>query len=869
MNWHNLSSDEVLHILNVNNKRGLNLDQISQRKKQYGENELTEEKSKSLLRRFFHQFKDITIIILIIAAFVSLVIALIEKEATDFAEPVLILVIVILNAVMGLVQEQKAQKALDALKQLSSPHVMVKRDNREFLIESHEIVPGDIFFFEAGTLIPCDARLIMCESVLVDESPLTGESVPVEKDEHLIIEATAPLGDRKNMVYSGCAVVHGRGTAVATQIGMHTEIGLIASLLHSTKETKTPLQHTLSSLGKVLAFSAILTVIVIFIIGSMNKIPFTEMLMIAVSLAVSAIPEGLPAIVTIVLSLGVVRMAKKNAIIRNLSAVETLGRASIICSDKTGTLTQNKMSVTTLYIDGDKELSLSEEVEGEKGLQLLKFATLCCDATVSIDQDILKTYGDPTEIAIVMACFKKGIYKKDLEKKYNRVGEIPFDSRRKLMSTIHTDGDKKLVIVKGALDSLLPRLIEGDSEKALTFNTLMGSKALRVLAVAYRYIEEEIEYDSEHIETELHFLGLIGMIDPPRKEVFDAVATCKSAGIRPVMITGDHLVTAKAIASELKILEGGATVLTGEDLKKLDDVDLTKKVTEVSVYARVSPEDKIRIIRAWQRNNHIVAMTGDGVNDAPALKSADIGCAMGISGTDVAKQASDMTLSDDNFATIVEAIKEGRVMYDNIKKAVFFLIGTNIGELIAVFAAMLLFHVSPFISLQLLMINLVTDSFPAVALGMEKGDDDVMRRTPLKKGESLFAHHGALKVIAMGIMFALLTLVAFTIGRSVSLSHGRTMAFFVLSISQVFHAFPMRSHSSLFSIGPFSNSSLNKAALTSLSIIAIITFISPLTRAFGMIRLPVSYYFIALALASIPLFVMEMSKVIVKNMGKS
>lgn len=865
MDWHNLSVEEVIHLLNVDRKRGLNLDQFAQRKKQYGENELSDDEKKSLLARFFHQFKDVTIIILIVAAVVSFIIALLEKEATNFLEPILILVIVVLNAVMGLVQEQKAQKALLALKNLSSPHIRVKRDNREFMIESKEIVPGDIFFVEAGTLIPCDARIIESKSMLVDESPLTGESVPVEKDEALILSASAPLGDRKNMIYSGCAVVHGRGMAIATQIGMHTEMGRIASLLKNTKSTQTPLQKTLSSLGIVLAVSAIITVIVVFIIGLVHAIEFTTMLMIAVSLAVSAIPEGLPAIVTIVLSLGVQRMAKKNAIIRNLSAVETLGRASIICSDKTGTLTQNKMSVTTLFIEGEDDVTLSEERRDEKGLELISYGTLCCDASVTIEGDSLVTRGDPTEIAIVMAAFKKGIYKKDLENEYKRVGEIPFDSVRKLMSTLHEDGDKRLVIVKGALDALIPLCAKGDTQKALKINAQMGMNALRVIGVAYRYVDENIPIDSIHIEKDLYFLGLIGMMDPPRKEVFDAVAMCKSAGIRPIMITGDHMVTARAIATELHILEHGDELLTGADLKTLDDVDLTHKVKDVSVYARVSPEDKIRIVRAWQRNNKIVAMTGDGVNDAPALKSADIGCAMGITGTDVAKQASDMTLSDDNFATIVEAIKEGRVMYDNIKKTVFFLIGTNVGELIAVFVAMILFHVSPFISLQLLMINLVTDSFPAIAIGMEKGEKDVMKRTPKPKNESLFARHGATKVLLMGSMFAILTLIAFVIGQRESLSGGRTVAFIVLALSQVIHAYNMRSNYSLFSIGVFSNASLNKAAITSTLIICLLIFISPFAAAFGMTLLPFYYYLIALGLALVPLFVMEGAKFIVKE----
>jgi Ca2+-transporting ATPase len=868
MDWHTLPALEVLRLLSVTKERGLSTDQIEQRKKQYGNNELVEERQTSLLQKFFNQFKDITIIILIVAAFFSFMIALLEQDSKEFVEPVLILVIVVLNAIMGVSQEQKAQKALEALKKLSSPHIHVLRDNKEIVIESKDIVPGDLFYFESGTLIPCDGRIVESHSLLVDESPLTGESVPVEKDVEASCEQKAPLGDRINMVFAGCAVVRGRGMAVATQIGMHTEMGTIASLLNSTKQTKTPLQQTLSSLGKILAISAIVTVIVIFIIGIINSIPIKEMMMIAISLAVSAIPEGLPAIVTIVLSLGVQRMSKKNAIIRHLPAVETLGRASIICTDKTGTLTQNNMSVTTLYLEGQKSSSMLSRSSGDATNLLLSYATLCSDATAEMKEGKLSSIGDPTEVALVVASLQKGITKDSLLERYPRIGEIPFDSNRKRMSTIHNDEGRTLVIVKGAVDQLIPLCSDGDSEKVLEINKEMGSNALRVLAIAYRYLDDnEKDWSVEKVEHSLHFLGLLGMIDPPRKEAFEAVAMCRSAGIRPIMITGDHIVTARAIAKELQILQPGDEVMSGEQLSSLSDEQLKQKVTSISVYARVSPEDKIRIVQAWQNEGMVVAMTGDGVNDAPALKSADIGCAMGITGTDVAKSASDMTLSDDNFATIVEAIKEGRIMYDNIKKTVFFLIGTNIGELITVFSAMLIWHMSPFISLQLLWINLVTDSFPSIALGMEKGEKDVMERLPKKKGESLFAHHGAIKVIAMGIMFALLTLVAFSLGNSITgnIRGGRTLAFITLALSQVIHAFNMRSSNSLFSIGVFSNRALNRASLLSIMLIAIVVAIPAIATSFGMMIVSIPLYLLSVALSFVSVVVMEVSKFIVRK----
>ena len=866
MDWYTLEALEALRFLSVDMKRGLSSDQIEQRKKQYGDNVLTEQQPKTLLQKFFDQFKDITIIILICAALLSFLIALIEGSTGEFVEPVLILAIVIVNAVMGVIQQQRAQKALDALKKLSSPHVHVLRENREVIIESKDIVPGDIFFFESGTLIPCDGRIIESHSLRIDESPLTGESVPVEKHHESVVEKNAPLGDRVNMVYSGCAVVRGRGMAVATQIGMHTEMGTIADLLNRTEQTTTPLQNTLSSLGRILAVSAIATVIVIFIIGVANAIELKEMMMIAISLAVSAIPEGLPAIVTIVLSLGVQRMSKKNAIIRHLPAVETLGRASIICTDKTGTLTQNRMKVTAICLEGEKKYSELDKRDDSAVKRLLTYSALCTDATVTIEEGKIHSIGDPTEVALVSAALEKDIEKDSLLNRYPRIDEIPFDSERKRMTTIHRDGDRILAIVKGAVDQILPRCVAGDYGSVEAVNRDMGSNALRVLAVAYRYIESEAsQWSVKEVEHSLHFAGLVGMIDPPRKEVFDAVALCKDAGIRPVMITGDHIVTARAIAKELQLLGSGDTVLSGEQLSAMSKQDLEDIVGDVSVYARVSPQDKIRIVQAWQKRGKVVAMTGDGVNDAPALKSADIGCAMGITGTDVAKSASDMTLSDDNFATIVEAVREGRIMFDNIKKTVFFLIGTNIGELITVFSAMIFWHLSPFVSLQLLWINLVTDSFPSIALGMEKGDVDVMKRAPREKNESLFASRGAVKVVAMGIMFACLTLFAFHLGNTFtgSVRGGRTLAFITLALSQVIHSFNMRSTRSVFSIGIFSNRALNRAALLSISLIAAVTAIPAVAQSFGMMMLPVKQYLIAAGLSCVPLVVMELSKLFI------
>ena len=841
---------------------GLTSQQVETQKSLYGANKLREKKKKTNVQRFFDQFKDAMIIILLIAAVISFVVACVEQNPKEFFEPVLILLIVVLNAVMGVMQESKAEKALDALKSMSAPHARVIRDGEEKVIDASELVPGDIIRLEAGDFIPADARLLRSVSLKSEESALTGESVPSEKDASVIIDENAPLGDRTNMVFSGCSVTYGTATAIVTATGMDTDMGKIANLLDNEEEGQTPLQQKLTQLGKMLGALAIACCAVIFVVGISNGIPALEIFMTAVSLAVSAIPEGLPAIVTIVLSIGVQRMVKRNAIIRRLPAVETLGSASVICSDKTGTLTQNRMTLVKAYLDGADELEqiTNENSDGVK--KLLQYGTLCCDGSVVFDGAQEQHIGDPTETAIVLAAHKNGMPKDSLNKVYPRMGEIPFDSDRKLMTTINRIDGKNVVIVKGAFDVMASRCIAGDLEKAKQWTESMSRDALRVLAVGYKEIENiPGNPTSEELENGLTFMGLVGMIDPPRPEAKDAVAICRKAGIKPVMITGDHVVTASAIAKELGILLEGDRAITGAELDAMTDTELDAQVEQISVYARVSPENKIRIVKAWQRKGQVVSMTGDGVNDAPALKAADIGCAMGITGTDVAKGAADMTLTDDNFATIVDAVREGRGIYANIKKVVGFLLGTNIGEVITVFVAMLLWHKTPLLSMQLLMINLVTDSLPAIALGMEAVESDIMDRKPKTKNEGLFAHGFGVRIVLQGVMFGLLSLIAFRVGelQTGCLEGGQTLAFMVLALSQVVQAFNMRSEHSLFKIGVFPTPTLNKAALASTALVALVLF-TPVRTIFGLVSLTGSQYLIGLGLALVPIVVMELSK---------
>ncbi len=862
MNPYCQNNDELLKELSVDPKKGLDSQEVSIRLDRYGQNKLKEKKKKTTLQRFFDQFKDAMILILIAAAIVSFVVVCVEQNWGELFEPALILLIVILNAIMGVYQEGKAEKALDALKNMSAPHARVIRDGKESIIDASQLVPGDIIKLEAGDFVPADAKLIHSAGLKSEESALTGESVPSEKDYLAEVKEGAPLGDRQNMVYSGCSITYGTATAVVTATGMDTEMGKIAGLLDNEEDTQTPLQQKLAQLGKYLGIMALAACAVIFVVGLVSGTPVLEIFMTAVSLAVSAIPEGLPAIVTIVLSIGVQRMVRKNALIRKLPAVETLGSASVICSDKTGTLTQNRMTLTKAYADGDSDTELISSSNSEKIRKLLMYGTLCCDGSVVFEDDEEKHLGDPTETAIIVAAHKNGMEQGDLGEKYPRLAEIPFDSDRKLMSTVNRIDGKIVVIVKGAFDVMAKRCISGDLDAAKQMTESMSRDALRVLAIAYKEIDALPEQiTSEELENGLHFMGLVGMIDPPRPEAKQAVALCRRAGIKPVMITGDHVVTASAIAKELGILLDTDKAITGAELDAMSDEELDKQVENIAVYARVSPENKIRIVKAWQRKGQVVSMTGDGVNDAPALKAADIGCAMGITGTDVAKGAADMTLTDDNFATIVDAVKEGRGIYANIKKVVGFLLGTNIGEVLTVFFAMVLWQKTPLLSMQLLWINLVTDSLPAISLGMEAVEDDVMDHKPKPKNEGIFAKGLGVKVVLQGVMFAIITLVGFVIGEKVTgtIEGGQTMAFTVLSLTQVLQAYNMRSDHSIFKIGVFTNHKLNWSSLISVLLVALVLF-TPVRIAFGLVLLEPWLYLVALGLIVAPTIVMELSK---------
>lgn len=853
MQSHNADAQTICGALNTSADSGLSQKEAQLRLDQHGPNKLAEKKRKPLLARFFDQFKDVMILILLAAAAVSFIVAVNGHDPSEFFEPLLIVLIVVLNAVMGMVQESKAEAALEALENMSAPHARVLREGKELSIDAWRLVPGDIILLEAGDYVPADARLIQSASLQCEESALTGESVPVQKNANEVVPEDAPLGDRINQVYSGCSVTYGRGKAVVTQTGMNTQMGRIANLIRGEKDARTPLQMKLASMGKALGFVALGACAVIFIIGLIDGMPVLDIFMTSVSLAVSAIPEGLPAIVTIVLSLGVTRMAKRNAIIRRLPAVETLGSATVICSDKTGTLTQNRMTVTRLT-----PFNVAEN-------ELLRLSTLCCDGTVSIENGRETHLGDPTETAIVMAALKAGITKEELNRLYPRAAEVPFDSERKRMSVAVKDGDGYTVVVKGGVDTVLPCCVDAPENAQLEAEG-MSRDALRVLAVAVKRVSQVSEEPApEELESGLTFIGLIGMIDPPRQEAKDAVALCRGAGIKPVMITGDHVSTASAIARELGILVDGDEAITGVELAAMSEEDLIKHVESTAVYARVSPEDKIRIVKAWQARGAIVSMTGDGVNDAPALKAADIGCAMGITGTDVAKGASDMILTDDNFATIVEAVKEGRGIYANIKKAVGFLLGTNIGEVVAVFAAILLWKVTPLLSMQLLWINLITDSLPAIALGLEKVDEDMMSVPPRPKDEGVFANGLGIKILLLGAFFGALTLIAFRIGIDATgaLAGGQTMAFMVLGLSQVAHSLNMRSDSSLFRTGFFTNRYLTGAVALSFLLTALLLFVAPLRTAFGLIALPAELYWIGLLMCLTPIAVMEIAKLII------
>ena len=790
--WHTKNVDEIVKYYKTDKHNGITEEEVQKRIKEYGENKLADKKKESLFIKFIKQFNDFMIIILIIASIISAVVSKLDGSG-DYIDSVIIIAIVVLNSIMGLVQEAKAEKSLEALKSMTAPFAKVRRNGNIVSVEATNVVPGDIIILEAGNYVPADARLISSSNLKVEESSLTGENVPVIKDENAYLKENIPIGDMVNMVFSSTIVVNGHGEAIVTETGMNTKVGKIANMIIEDEAPETPIQKKLSEVGKILGIVCLVICLLIFVIGIFKQIPPVEMFMTSVGLAVAAIPEGLPAIVTIMLSIGVTKMAKKNSIIRKLPAVETLGGSSVICSDKTGTLTQNKMQVTKIFGLGANEK------------QILSYASMCTDSEIETKESKQIVVGEPTETAIVEAALKNGINKFSEYRNKNRISDIPFDSNRKMMTTIHKDNDKFLNITKGAPDVLLKRCtkyFDGIQELELTRtvidkvykqNESMASKALRVIAVAYKNTNM-----IEKTEENLVFLGLIGIIDPPREGVKEAVETCRRAGIKTVMITGDHLTTAKAIAKELGILKSNDLAITGEELERIPQNIFERDIMKYSVFARVSPEDKV-IVKAFQSTGAVVAMTGDGVNDSPALKNADIGVAMGKNGTDVAKNAADMVLADDNFVTIVEAVKQGRNIYDNIKKAIHFLIATNIGEIVTIFLGLILGLKSPLLAIQLLWINLVTDSLPAIALGLEPPDKDIMNKKPRNPKKGIFSDGLWSKIVVEGMMIGMLTLLAFSIGNKFyGIDVARTMAFVALGMLELVHSFNIKSEESIF-----------------------------------------------------------------------
>ena len=873
MIWHSAPLKDALKQLGTDESFGLARDEAERRLNEVGPNRLKEGGRTTVLQKFAEQFKDFMVIILVIAAVISFVTGYIESGKPELVEPIIIISIVVLNAVLGVFQESRAEAALDALKNMSAPNAKVVRNGVVTVIPSADLVPGDVINLEAGDFIPADGRIISASSLRCDEASLTGESVPSEKYPTDDLTDIATIGDRHNMVYSGCAVSYGYGKVVITQTAMNTEMGKIASILENTEDTITPLKLKLAQLGKMLGILALVICAIIFVVGTIEAIvdqheivpSLIENFMVAVSLAVAAIPEGLPAIVTIVLALGVKRMVKKNAIIRQLPAVETLGSATYICSDKTGTLTQNVMTLVEVF-DGSEMKKLGEEL-GKTAQQAIIWGTLCCDATVEeVDGKTIRI-GDPTETAIVEAAAKYcGHTKKETDSLFPRMGDIPFDSDRKLMTTINMIDGKPYAIVKGAPDILLSRCVTGNIEAASNANEEMAQKALRVLAVATKPLDDiPSNPTSAELEYGLNFVGLLGMIDPPRVEAGEAVTVCSKAGISTVMITGDHLTTAVAIAKNLGIMKEGKKAIAGADLANISDKELHDTVEDYAVYARVSPSDKIRIVQALQGRGHVVAMTGDGVNDAPALKAADIGCAMGITGSDVAKGAASMVLTDDNFATIVAAVEQGRGIYDNIRKAVHFLISCNLGEIITVFVSMILFRVSPLLPIQLLWINLVTDSAPALALGMEPAEKDVMSRKPRRKDESIFAGGLGISVIWQGIMFGALTVLAFFIGSGGDPADptriGHTMAFAVLAFAQIVHSLNIHSKRSIFVDGLHRNPPLILATLFSAGLMLLV-LMTPMSELFKVVIMNADQWKIVALLALSPLVICELVKLV-------
>lgn len=857
--WHTLDLTEVVRKLRSNINYGITNEEAKIRLEKYGKNKIEGKKKESFFIKFIKQFNDIMIIILIISALVSAIVTKIEG-AGDYLDSIIIISIVGLNALMGALQESKAEKSIEALKQMSTPVVKVKREGSILSIPSEEVVIGDVVLLEAGNYVPADCRIIKSYNLKIEESSLTGENVPILKDENVKLKQDCNIGDMLNMAFGTTIITNGNAEAIVTETGMETKVGKIAKMIISDESPETPIQKKLGQVGKTLGIGCLIICAIIFIIGILKKIPALEMFMTSVGLAVAAIPEGLPAIVTIVLSIGVTKLAKHNSIIRKLPAVETLGSSSVICTDKTGTLTKNEMNVV-----------IYEDSNGKAIDYILELGTMCTDVQV---QNNGKVLGDPTEVAIVEKAININKNRNELYAKYQKVNEIPFDSNRKLMTTIHNINGKYRAITKGAPDVLLDRctrFYNNGNISDLSFskrnslkkrNEDLANRALRIIAVAY--IDLDIlpkNLDDNFIENNLIFVGFIGMIDPPREGVKESIKRCKEAGIKIAMITGDHVATAKAIAEDLGILRKNEICITGKELDKISQKDLEKNIMKYSVFARVTPEHKVRIVKAFRSTGAVVAMTGDGVNDAPALKNADIGISMGLNGTDVAKNASDMILADDNFSTIVEAIKYGRNIFDNIKKAVHFLIATNIGEIATILFGLLLGLKSPLLAIQLLWINLVTDSFPAIALGLDPAEKNIMKKRPRNAKKSLFADGLWTQIITEGLMLGILTLLAFYIGYSkFSLEVGRTMAFVSLGMLELVHVFNIRSEGSIFKIDLFSNKYLIGAFILGAILQISVVIIPSCSAIFDVQNLTKEQWMYTVIISIMPIFIMEFQK---------
>ena len=902
-NWFNKSVEEVEKELETDLSKGLNNEEVQKRREKYGLNELKAKKKKSLFQKFLDQFKDFSIIILIIAAIVSGIVGVAEGEGVT--DTIIILIVVIVNAIIGVSQEAKAEKSLEALQKLTDHASKVLRNGEVIVIPSKELVPGDIVVLDTGDYIPADLRIIEAVNLKSQESSLTGESVPVEKTIDKIEEKEVGIGDRINMLFSSSLVTYGRGKGIVVETGMTTEVGKIAGMLDNTEEQITPLQEKLNKLGKTLGIAALAICVVIFIIGLIQGKEPIHMFMTAVSLAVAAIPEGLVAVSTIVLAIGVQKMVKKNAIVKRLPAVETLGSATVICSDKTGTLTKNQMTVEKIFINSDTKDVEQYKDSNDLDLEKLVLANMLCNDT-KISSDGTLT-GDPTETALVDMGFTLD-FEPSIYDEMPRVGEVPFDSDRKLMTTINEVNGKYIVYTKGGVDELLARcnsyLLNGEIKQDLENyskivrenNEKMAKEALRVLSCAYKEIDHKpTDEEIKNIENDLIFVGMVGMIDPPREEAKKAVEKCKTAGIKTVMITGDHKITATAIAKKLGILENEDEAITGQDLENMSDEELEKNVRHYSVYARVSPEHKVRIVRAWQKNGEIVAMTGDGVNDSPALKQANIGCAMGMVGTDVAKEAADVILTDDNFATIVSAVEEGRRIYDNILKVIQFLLSSNVGEIVVLFLATLftplfanwfgitdISHLEILLPIHILWINLVTDSLPALALAFDPANKDIMNRKPNKPGKGVFTKGMTLRVIYQGVMIGLLTLGAFMIGLATTteaidgltldeskIEVGQTMAFVTLALSELVHVFNVRNNKqSVFKTGILNNKKLLLAVGASALLMIVILAIPALRTIFSIPVLPTSNIIELVLLILAPLVIVELFKLFKINTTK-